>query len=128
MNVNLRRQMGGTSLAGNRSHVSESSQIILEQRVAVTKTRALSFLARWQPAPLIHATLAIHAVSCVALAFEPAWWGWAFGAVAANHSLIGLAVAFPRSRWLGTNLTRLPPAAVAAKRSPSPSMTVRTRT
>lgn len=95
--------------------MSETSQITLAQTEAAPKARAWSPAARWQPAPLIHLTLAIHAVGCVALAFEPAWWGWALSAVAANHALIGLAVAFPRGRWLGSNVTRLPQAAATRR-------------
>lgn len=43
---------------------------------------------------------------------EPALWPWAAGAVALNHALLAGAGLWPRSTWLGSNVRRLPAAAV----------------
>ncbi len=68
---------------------------------------------RWQPTPLIRASLLLHGLALVALIVAPALWRWALGAVAANHLLLGLLGMWPRSRWLGANCVQLPPAAAA---------------
>lgn len=52
-------------------------------------------------------------VACHVLALGIAWvfpW-WALGLLVANHALIVGATLWPRSRWLGPNVTRLPEAA-----------------
>lgn len=67
--------------------------------------------ARWQPTPLIRATLVLHALALAALVAAPAQWRWALGAVLANHALLMLLGLWPRSHWLGSNWTRLPAAA-----------------
>lgn len=69
--------------------------------------------ARWQPTPLIRATLVLHLLALVAVIAEPGQWRWALGAVLANHALLALLGLWPRSRWLGPNWTRLPAAATA---------------
>ena len=43
----------------------------------------------------------------------PSQWPWALAAVAANHAVITGAGLWPRSTWLGSNWTRLPPPAIA---------------
>ncbi len=68
---------------------------------------------RWQPTPLIWASILLHGLALAALIVAPAQWRWALGAVAANHLLLGLIGLWPRSRWLGANYVQLPPAAVA---------------
>ncbi|MDB5809421.1 MAG: GlcNAc deacetylase, Carbohydrate Esterase Family 4-like protein [Betaproteobacteria bacterium] len=68
--------------------------------------------ARWRPALLIQLSAWWHAACLLVLAVRPAWWPWLLVALAANHALISLAVLWPRGRWLGPNLTRLPAAAV----------------
>ena len=69
--------------------------------------------SRWQPAPLIRASVALHLLAfCVVIAV-PGQWRWALGAVLANHTLLTLLGLWPRSHWLGSNWTRLPAAAAA---------------
>ncbi|MEO8309637.1 MAG: polysaccharide deacetylase family protein [Caldimonas sp.] len=58
------------------------------------------------------ASMAVHAGAAIALAAEPAAWPWAAAAVAANHAALTAGGLWPRSRWLGSNWTRLPPAAI----------------
>jgi peptidoglycan/xylan/chitin deacetylase (PgdA/CDA1 family) len=43
----------------------------------------------------------------------PSLWPWALGAVAANHLALTAGGLWPRSRWLGSNWTALPPASAA---------------
>lgn len=69
--------------------------------------------ARWQPTPLIRATLVLHVLALATLVAAPAQWRWALGAVLANHALLMLLGLWPRSQWLGPNWTRLPAAATA---------------
>ena len=45
------------------------------------------------------------------LAMQPALWPWGLGALAANHLALTAAGLWPRSRSLGPNWVRLPPAA-----------------
>lgn len=61
---------------------------------------------RWQPMPLVQATAGIHVLATLGL-FTPAW-PWSLGALAANHALITATGLWPRSSWLGPNLTHLP--------------------
>lgn len=65
----------------------------------------------WRPAPAVQASAALHVVGAVALVAAPASWPWVLGGLAANHAALGVAGLLPRSRALGTNLARLPPAA-----------------
>ena len=69
--------------------------------------------ARWQPPPLIRASIALHLLALVTVIAEPGLWRWALGAVAGNHLLIAAIGLWPRSHWLGPNWTRLPAAATA---------------
>ncbi|GAB3492185.1 hypothetical protein GCM10027399_10700 [Curvibacter fontanus] len=61
---------------------------------------------RWKPAPFVQLTLGVHALAGVGL-LTPAW-PLSLGALAANHALIAAAGLWPRSHWLGPNLTHLP--------------------
>jgi len=71
--------------------------------------------ARWRLPLLLKASVACH-VGAGALALaQPALWPWALGAVALDHALITGTGLWPRSTWLGSNLRRLPPAAVARR-------------
>jgi len=65
----------------------------------------------WHPSPLLQATALVHAGAAAAAVLAPESWPWALGAVAANQTVLTLAGLWPRSDWLGPNLTRLPPAA-----------------
>ncbi len=60
---------------------------------------------RWKPAPFVRATLGVHALAGVGL-LTPAW-PLSLGALAANHALIAATGLWPRSSWLGANLTHL---------------------
>jgi peptidoglycan-N-acetylglucosamine deacetylase len=60
---------------------------------------------RWRPTPLVQATAGLHAVAAAGL-FTPAW-PWCAGALIANHAAIATAGLWPRSNWLGPNLTHL---------------------
>ncbi|MBL8446844.1 MAG: polysaccharide deacetylase family protein [Zoogloeaceae bacterium] len=86
----------------------------------------------WSPSPVLQATFALHGLTAVGLAIAPGLWPWGLGALAANHVLLTTAGLLPRSRILGSNLTRLPPAAAARRQialtiddGPDPEVTPR---
>lgn len=62
----------------------------------------------WSPPALLYATAAIHLSAAAAAVTRPGAWPWALGAVAANHALLAAAGLWPRSQWLGPNMTCLP--------------------
>ncbi len=62
--------------------------------------------SRWKVPPLVHTTLGVHALAGIGL-FTPAW-PWSLGALGANHALLAATGLWPRSTWLGANLTHLP--------------------
>ncbi len=80
---------------------------------ALSSPRASDKNAPW-PA-YVTASVAWHAGAAVALAAEPGAWPWAAAAVAANHAALTAGGLWPRSRWLGSNWTRLPRAAIARR-------------
>lgn len=55
-------------------------------------------------------SLLLHAGAVASTCLMPESWPWAAGAVAADQGVITLAGLWPRSRLLGPNWTRLPPA------------------
>ena len=63
----------------------------------------------------VSASLACHAGATGAALALPGAWPWALGAVAANHLVLTAGGLWPRSRWLGSNWTRLPDAAMARR-------------
>jgi peptidoglycan/xylan/chitin deacetylase (PgdA/CDA1 family) len=63
----------------------------------------------------VTASLAWHAGAAAAALAAPDAWPWAFGAVASNHVVLTAGGLWPRSRWLGSNWTRLPAAATARR-------------
>jgi peptidoglycan/xylan/chitin deacetylase (PgdA/CDA1 family) len=63
---------------------------------------------RWIPSPLLFASAALHAGAAAATLLRPPLWPWMLGAVVFNHAVLTGAGLWPRSRWLGPNLTRLP--------------------
>lgn len=66
------------------------------------------------PTPaFVRASVAWHAGAALAAAVQPALWPWSLGAVVLNHAALTAIGLWPRSTWLGTNLTRLPAAAAA---------------
>ena len=68
---------------------------------------------RWRVPALIQASVGIHALAGAAAVLLPGAWPWALGAVLANHGVLGGAGLWPRSDWLGPNVSRLPAAASA---------------
>ena len=58
-------------------------------------------------------SLALHVAALAAVFLMPEYWPWALLAVALNQLILILAGLWPRSRLLGPNWTRLPPAAAA---------------
>lgn len=77
--------------------------------------------ARSTPSPrpplprYVQASVAWHGAAAAATVADPLLWPWAVGAVALNHAVITLGGLWPRSRWLGPNLVRLPAAARARR-------------
>jgi len=71
--------------------------------------------APWRPPLLVKASVAWHVGAGLAAAALPIEWPWAAGAIALNHALLTALGLWPRSTWLGPNLLRLPPAAVARR-------------
>jgi len=69
--------------------------------------------ARWRPSPVVAGSMGLHCIAGVSALFGPEMWPWAIGAIAANHTLLGVLTLSPRSRALGPNLTRLPDSAAA---------------
>lgn len=63
----------------------------------------------------VKASVAWHGAAAVATVADPLLWPWAIGAVALNHAVITLGSLWPRSRWMGPNLVRLPAAARARR-------------
>ncbi|MFN4005233.1 MAG: polysaccharide deacetylase family protein [Hylemonella sp.] len=61
---------------------------------------------RWSPPPLVRGSIGLHAVAAAGL-LTPAW-PWSVAALVADHALITAAGLWPRSTWLGPNLTHLP--------------------
>jgi peptidoglycan/xylan/chitin deacetylase (PgdA/CDA1 family) len=66
---------------------------------------------RWQPAPAIRVTIAMHVLGFAVLPLHPASWPWVLLALAGNHLVLIGAIFCPRSRLHGPNLVRLPAAA-----------------
>jgi peptidoglycan/xylan/chitin deacetylase (PgdA/CDA1 family) len=86
-------------------------------------------LHRLLPSPLLKASALVHLGAAGALAV-PGMWPWALGSVAADHLLLGACGLWPRSAWLGPNLTRLPTSAARRRQvavtiddGPDPSVT-----
>lgn len=64
--------------------------------------------------PLLRASVAVHAAAAgAAVAWPSAAGPWALASVALNHALLTGAGLWPRSDWLGPNITRLPAGAAA---------------
>jgi peptidoglycan/xylan/chitin deacetylase (PgdA/CDA1 family) len=65
----------------------------------------------WRPTPLLAASAALHLAAAGTLAAAPHHWRLAAAAVLGNHAVLAAAGLWPRSRWLGPNLSRLSGAA-----------------
>jgi len=80
---------------------------------------------RWQPSPLVQGSLGLHVLAAAGL-FTPAW-PWSLGALVADHALVAFAGLWPRSTWLGPNLThlprQLPQVAITIDDGPDPEVT-----
>jgi peptidoglycan/xylan/chitin deacetylase (PgdA/CDA1 family) len=63
----------------------------------------------------VKVSVAWHLAAGAAAAIAPTSWPWALGAVAANHLALTAGGLWPRSRWLGSNWTRLPAEAAARR-------------
>jgi peptidoglycan-N-acetylglucosamine deacetylase len=69
----------------------------------------------YRPAPVIRASVTLHAVAAGAVLVRPPLWPWALSAVVANHLLLTAAGLWPRASLLGPNWTRLPGTGAAAR-------------
>ena len=63
----------------------------------------------------VTASVAWHAGAGLFALAAPASWPWAAAAVVANHAALTAGGLWPRSRWLGSNWTRLPAHAAARR-------------
>jgi peptidoglycan/xylan/chitin deacetylase (PgdA/CDA1 family) len=63
---------------------------------------------RWAPSLFLYVSAAIHVGAAVVVLARPSAWPLALGLVVLNHLAITAAGLWPRSAWLGPNLTRLP--------------------
>jgi peptidoglycan/xylan/chitin deacetylase (PgdA/CDA1 family) len=71
--------------------------------------------ASWPWPPIVRASVGWHLLAVAAALFVRGAAPWALGAIVLNHALITAAGLTPRSRLLGPNVTRLPPAAAARR-------------
>lgn len=62
----------------------------------------------WRPSPFLCCSLVLHAVLPLLAIWHGGWWPWLLAALVANHLMIMAQGLWPRSTWLGPNLTRLP--------------------
>lgn len=62
---------------------------------------------------LVKASVACHVGAGLTLLAQPSLWPWALGVLVANHVVLALAGLWPRSTWLGNNMSRLPAASAA---------------
>jgi peptidoglycan/xylan/chitin deacetylase (PgdA/CDA1 family) len=58
--------------------------------------------------PLVRASVGLHAAATGLVIVAPETWGWVASVVALNHAVLTGAGLWPRSQWLGPNITRLP--------------------
>ncbi len=62
----------------------------------------------WRPGVALWFSAGLHAGAVIALLARPQWWPWILAAVFLNHVLLALIGLWPKSRWLGANMLRLP--------------------
>ena len=67
----------------------------------------------WRPTLTVKGSIGLHCAAGVGTLVGPELWHWAVGAIAANHAFLTALGMWPRSTWLGPNLSRLPPEAAA---------------
>ena len=70
---------------------------------------------RWQPSRFLWLSAALHVAVALAWLAVPGMWPWWLGLLLADHAALTAAGLWPRSTWLGPNLLRLPPSAVARR-------------
>lgn len=68
----------------------------------------------WRATPALQLSTGLHVFCIVATALNPAIWQWTLGAFILNHAILTTGAMRPRSRLLGSNMTRL--SAAAARR------------
>jgi peptidoglycan/xylan/chitin deacetylase (PgdA/CDA1 family) len=66
----------------------------------------------WHPGIAIWVTGLVHVCAIAVLLARPQWWPSVMSAIILNHVLLGLIGLWPKSRLLGTNMLRLPDAAI----------------
>jgi peptidoglycan/xylan/chitin deacetylase (PgdA/CDA1 family) len=64
--------------------------------------------AGWRPTPLIKLSFAAHAAGVLVVAVSPEYWIWVLAGLVLNHAVLGFTGLWPKSRWLGPNIVRLP--------------------
>lgn len=69
----------------------------------------------WRMPWVLKASVGVHAAAGVAVAAMPEFWLQGLAGVAANHVAVTALGLWPRSRLLGPNILRLPPAAIARR-------------
>jgi peptidoglycan/xylan/chitin deacetylase (PgdA/CDA1 family) len=67
----------------------------------------------YRPTATISGSIGLHCAAGVGAVLHPELWHWSASAIAANQALLTALGMWPRSTWLGPNLTRLPPASAA---------------
>lgn len=70
-------------------------------------------MTTWPVPTFLLFSAALHLLALLAVLRTPSAWPWALGAVVLDHLAITLLGLWPRSTWLGENITRLPADAAA---------------
>ncbi|MDB6060304.1 MAG: polysaccharide deacetylase [Verrucomicrobiaceae bacterium] len=70
-------------------------------------------MQRWRPSFFLKLSMVLHGAALLSFIVAPAQWRIGLIAIVCNHLLITAIGLWPRSNWLGSNWTRLPPAAAA---------------
>lgn len=82
----------------------------------LTQAASADVHAVWSPrawTPALRLSALIHGVALLGVVLAPRHWPVFLGLFAANHLLLFALTLWPRGRWIGANLTRLPHAAAA---------------
>ena len=64
----------------------------------------------WRLSPFLRVSVGLHAAGAAALLIAPERWPLVVGGLLLDHAAIGAGAVWPRSTFLGPNLTRLPAA------------------
>jgi peptidoglycan/xylan/chitin deacetylase (PgdA/CDA1 family) len=62
----------------------------------------------WLRSPVLVASAGLHGAALATMVAIPSSWKLMLSAMVGNHAILGAAGLFPRSSWLGPNITRLP--------------------